>query len=81
MLFRPHLLYYENISNYIDDLIYVGLPHDIDQSFQFLKDLLHDLGLNISKAKLVPPSTSAICLDLMVKTLDKTISVPEGKLQ
>ena len=59
----------------------MGLPHEIDKSFQLLKELLHDLGLNISEAKLVPPSTLAVYLGIMVNTLNKTISIPEGKLQ
>ena len=39
---------YKHFYNYIDDLIYIGLPHEIHQSFQFLQDLLKDMGLNIS---------------------------------
>ena len=38
----PHLF------NYIDDLIYTGLPSNIHSSFQFLLKLLEDLGLDIS---------------------------------
>ena len=49
----------------------MGLPHLIHQSFHFLKELLYDLGLNISESKLVPPSTSAVCLGNMVNTLNK----------
>ena len=60
---------------------FYNLPHEIHQSFQFLQDLLKDLGLNISQDKLVPPSTSVVCLGIMVNTLDKTVSIPEAKLQ
>ena len=72
---------YKHFYNYTDDLLYIGIPHKIHHSFQFSQDLLKDLGLNISQAKLEPPSTSITCLDIMVNTLDKTISIPGDKLQ
>ena len=31
---------FPTMFNYIDDLIYVGLPHEIDQSFKFFQHLL-----------------------------------------
>ena len=62
--------------NYIDDFIYVGLPSNIDQSYQFFLSLLADLGLQISKSKLVPPSTEVICLGILINTVAKTISIP-----
>ena len=72
---------YKHFYNYIDDLIYIGIPHEIHQSFQFLQDLLKDVGLNVSQDKLVPPSASVVCLGIMVNTIDKTVSIPETKLQ
>ena len=72
---------YKHLYNYTDDLIYIGLPHEIHKSFQILQNLLKDLGLNINQAKLVPPSTSVIFLGIMVNTQDKTISIPPDKLQ
>ena len=39
---------FPNLFNYIDDLIYTGLPSDIHSSFKFLKELLVELGLDIS---------------------------------
>ena len=44
---------------------YCGLPSNIGQSYQFLLDLLQDLGLDISIKKLCPPSTKVICLGHM----------------
>ena len=70
----PHLF------NYIDDLIYTGLPSDIHSSFQFLKDLLLELGLDISVKKLVPPSTSVVCLGILVDSLTRTVAIPIDKL-
>ena len=43
------------LFNYIDDLIYTGLPSQIDACFTFLKKLLAELGLEISIDKLAPP--------------------------
>ena len=42
------------LFNYIDDLIYTDLPSQMDASFQFLKKLLEELGLDISMKRLVP---------------------------
>ena len=39
---------YPLLFNYIDDLIYTGLPSQMDASFNFLKNLLVELGLDIS---------------------------------
>ena len=49
---------FPNLYNYIDDLIYIGLPSKIDCAFTFRQKLLGKLGLQISDKKLVPPSTS-----------------------
>ena len=69
------------LFNYIDDLIYVGLPSKIHDSYKFLLSLLQDLGLEISKSKLVEPSTQVVCLGILVDTVNRTISVPPDKLQ
>ena len=69
------------LLNYIDDLIYIGLPSKIHQSYQFLLSLLKDLGLEVSDSKLVPPSTCVTCLGIQVDTVNKTLSIPEKKLQ
>ena len=50
-------------------------------SYQCLLDLLRRLGLDISQKKLCPPSTKAICLDIEVDTIRRTISVPDEKLR
>ena len=69
------------LMNYIDDLIYCRLPSDIGHSYQFLLDLLQDLGLDISLKKLCPPNTKVICLGIMFDTVNQTISIPDNKLQ
>ena len=72
---------FPNLFNYIDDLIYTGLPSEIHSSFKFLKELLLELGLDISLKKLVPPSTSVICLGILVDSITKAVSIPADKLQ
>ena len=69
------------LLNCIDDLIYIGLPSKIHDSYAFLLSLLQDLGLEVSKNKLVPPSTEVVCLGILINTVHKTISIPPEKLQ
>ena len=57
------------LINYIDDLIYIGLPSKIHQSYQFLLSFLQDLGLQISHSKLIPPDTRVTCLGIEVNTI------------
>ena len=71
---------FPTMFNYIDDLIYVGLPHEIDQSFKFLQHLLQDLGLEVSSSKLVAPITQITCLGILVDIVAQTISIPSDKL-
>ena len=85
----PHLF------NYIDDLIYTGLPSNIQNSFQFFLKLLQDLGLRIydlysvdsdvkpqiNQKKLVPPHTSVTCHGIQIDMATKTFSIPHKKLR
>ena len=66
--------------NYIDDLIYIGLPSKIYHSYYQLLSLLEELGLEISQSKLVSPSTSVVCLGIQVNTVAHTLSIPDEKL-
>ena len=72
---------FPGLWNYIDDLIYTGLPSTINQSYQFLLSLLEELGLDISIEKLVAPATSVVCLGISIDTISRTISIPDQKLQ
>ena len=71
---------YPLLFNYIDDLNYTGLPSQMDAAFNFLKNLLVELGLDISPKKLVPPSTLVTCLGILIDSINKTISIPPEKL-
>ena len=72
---------HDALFSYIDDLIYCGLPSTIHTSYQFLLDLLQELGLDISYKKLCPPSTKVVCLGILIDTIQRTISIPEDKLK
>ena len=72
---------YPYLQNYIADLIYIGLPSSIHQVYQFLLDLIQDLGLEISMKKLHPPDTKVVCLGILITTIDSTMSIPPDKLQ
>ena len=69
------------LYNYIDDLIYTGLPSEIHKSYKLLTELLGKLGLDISVKKLVPPSTSVTCSGIQIDTVNRTISIPPEKLK
>ena len=71
---------YDNLMNYIDDLIYIGLPSKIHHSYQFLS-LLQDLGLQVSQSKLVATHTEVTCLGIVVNAIKSTISIPVDKLE
>ena len=66
---------FPDLYNYVDDLLYCGLPSNIYKSFAFLSDLLHQLGLKINPKKLVEPSTSVVFLRILINSEDRTMSV------
>ena len=68
------------LYNYIDDLIYIGLPQDIHTSYSTLMALLQELGLEISQSKLVPPTTNAVCLGIEINNSSRTLKIPDDKL-
>ena len=72
--------WFSSSINYIDDLIYTGLPSNVHNSFQFLLSLLQELSLEISQKKLVSPSTSVVCLGIHIDTINRTLSIPDQKL-
>ena len=69
-----------SIINYIDDFLGYGTPSVAKASFDTLLRLLHQLGLDVSEKKLLKPSTQAVCLGILVDTLQGTVSIPAEKL-
>ena len=68
------------IIDYIDDYVGVGVPSVAHASYHFLLNLMERLGLSVSQKKLVPPSTRATCLGVLIDTDAGTISIPSEKL-
>ena len=68
------------LYNYIDDLVYTGLPHDIYRSYNTLIALLQELGLEISQSKVVPPTNNAVCLGIQIDNSSRTLKIPAEKL-
>ena len=50
-----------DVINYIDDILGIGLPSQIDASFDALRQLLQDLGLQVSEKKLESPTNCLNC--------------------
>ena len=69
-----------NVVNYIDDFLGFGVPSVAHKSYEALLQVLTDLGLTISKKKLVPPTTKAVCLGIEIDTVKGTLSIPKEKL-
>ena len=72
---------FHDLFNYVDDIIQCGTPSKIHPAFQFLVDLLHQLGLTLKSNKLVSPTTSMVCLGILIDTETRTMSVPPEKLE
>ena len=64
----------------IDDYVGVGVPSIAHASYHSLLNLMGRLGLSVSQKKLVPPSTRATCLGVLIDTDAGTISIPPEKL-
>ena len=69
---------FPDLFNY--DIIYCGTPSIIYPAFQFLVDLLDQLGLDANQKKLVAATTSMVCLGILVDTEARTMSVLPEKL-
>ena len=59
----------------------VAVPSKIQHSYSCLQNLLHELGLTVSKKKLVPPGTpKVVCLGILVNTEDCSVFITPEKL-
>ena len=70
-----------DVINYIDDFLGYGTPEKASRAFHELQELMRDLGLTISAKKLIPPSTQAVCLGILVDTTKGTVAIPQEKLE
>ena len=72
---------FHDLFNYVDGIIQCGTPSKIHPAFQFLVDLLDQLGLTLNSKKLVSPTTSMVCLGILIDTETRTMSVPPEKIE
>ena len=72
---------FHDLFKYVDDIIQCGTPSKIHLAFQFLVDLLGQLGLTLNSKKLVSPTTSMVCLGILIDIETRTMSVPPEKLE
>ena len=72
---------FSELFNYVDDLIYCGMPLNIPYTFGMLSDLLHQLGLDINLKTLLAPTTSMVSFSILVNTETRPTSDPPEKLQ
>ena len=70
-----------NVINYIDDFLGYGTPDVARRSYDALLDVMAQLGITISSKKLVAPTTQAICLGILIDTVQGTVAIPSEKLQ
>ena len=70
-----------DVVNYIDDILGIGLPSQIDTSFDALRQLLQELGLQVSEKKLENPTTCLNCLGILIDTKTFTMSIPPQKMK
>ena len=69
-----------SVINYIDNFLGYETPTVARASFDKLLDKMRHLGLDVSEKKLVQPATQAICLDILVDTIQGTVAIPQEKL-
>ena len=78
-----HIMRQRDVSviNYIDDFLGYGTPDVARRSYDALIDVMAKLGITISKKKLVAPTTQAVCLGILIDTVQGTVAIPPDKLQ
>ena len=70
-----------NVINYIDDFLGYGTPSVARKSFDALFNVMTQLGLTVSEKKLVEPTTRAVCLGILIDTVQGTVAIPPQKLE
>ena len=69
------------VTNYIDDFVGYGTPDVARRSYDCLRNVIERLGLTISEKKLVAPTTSAVCLGVLIDTVKGTVAIPDEKMR
>ena len=68
-----------DVLNYVDDFVGIGMPSVARHSYDALIELLQKLGLEVSAKKLVPPSTKAVYLGIVIENC--SLAIPPDKLR
>ena len=68
------------IINYIDDFVGCSTPDVVRRSYYCLRNVIGHLRLTISEKKLVVPTTSAVCLGVLIDTVKGTVAIPGEKM-
>lgn len=66
---------------YLDDFYGADFPARASTTFTSLKQLLQELGLQISPDKDSPPSTKLVCLGIDADSEEMSLSVPPFRVQ
>ena len=69
------------ILNYCDDFVGYGTPDITQHSYDCLRHIIKRMGLSISEKKLVAPTTSAVCLGVLIGTIKGTVTIPDEKMR
>ena len=77
-----HVMRQRNVDviNYIDDFLGCGTPSVARHAFDALLDVMERLGLTLSEKKLVHPTTRAVCLGILIDTIEGTVAILPDKL-
>ena len=78
---KPNCCHGYHVINYIDDFIGYGTPDVARRSYDCLRNVIECLGLTISEKKLVAPTTSAVCLGVLIDTVKRTVAIPDEKMR
>jgi hypothetical protein len=77
-----HIFSKRNITlvNYIDDFIVVVPVQCAYEMFEITRNMLGEIGLEISESKTVFPTHVCNCLGIMINTKEFTLAIPDQKL-
>ena len=78
----PHIMHQKgyDVINYINNILRIYIQSKTDASFDTLQSFLHDPGFEISMKKLIAPTMSMNCLDIMVDTVNIALAIPQAKM-
>ena len=70
-----------HLTSYVDDLMSAELGPRAQAGFDTLCKLLSNLCIPLSQSKIIPPSTTMVCLGIHIDSVLQTLSIPKQKLR